>query len=174
MALDDLWRAQLALALVAFLFTLFVSGSVTLLSYGAWRWALLMLVRGRSVGRARLLSVPALSFAGLPLAYTLGLMVSFPGLFGTAGLLFVLALALVALVHAAFRDESIRHLSGDQQLAETVARLDEWERAGWLREAGRLALPTLTGATKRRTFKRAATVALVWIVPFVILRVIRS
>jgi hypothetical protein len=174
MGLDDLWRVQVALTLVALVLTLFVGGVVTLLSYAAWRWALLMLVKGSAVGTARLLSVLALGFAGLPLVYTLGVMSSFPGYLALAGLVLTLALALAALVHAAFRDESIRHLSADGELAETVARLDPWERPVWLREAGRLALPSFMGVTRRRALKRAAMVAFVWMVPLVLLQIVRS
>jgi hypothetical protein len=174
MGLDDLWRFQVVLAVFALSLTLFVSGLATLLSYGAWRWSLSLLVNGRGVVTARVLSVPALGFAGLPMAYTLALITSFPGFLGTAALLLVLALALAALVHAAFRDESIRHLSGDRELADTIGRLDEWERAAWLQDAGRLALPSLTGTTKRRTLKRAATVAFVWTTPLVLFHIARS
>jgi hypothetical protein len=174
MGLDDLWRVQLALALLALFLTLVVGSLVTLLSYVAWRWSLSKLVKRQAVATARLLSVPALGFAGLPVAYTLGLLTSFPGALAVAALLLVLALALAALVHAAFRDESIRHLSGDRELAETVVALDEWERAAWLREAAGLALPSFTGTTKHRTLKRAATVAVVWMIPLVLFHIVRS
>jgi hypothetical protein len=174
MGLDDLWRVQLALTLVALVLTLFVGGVVTLLSYAAWRWALSMLVKGRAVSTPRLLSVVALAFAGLPLAYTLGILFSFPGIFAGAGLLVTLALALGALVHAAFREESIRHLNADGQLADSLARLDQWERPAWFRHAGRVAMPSFTGATRLRTLKRAATVAFVWMVPLVVLQIVRS
>jgi hypothetical protein len=162
--------------MLALLVTLFVGGAAALFSYIAWRWALSMLVKGRAVGIARLLSMPALGFAGLPLAYTLGVAPSFarPVGLGALLLLLLLLLALAALVLAAFRDECIRRLSGDQELAEGIARLDHWERAGWLRGAGRQVLPSFTGTTRQRTMKRAAIVAFVWTIPIVLFHIARS
>jgi len=167
MGLDDLGTLQFFLPMLAFLLTLIISGPATLLSYGAWKWSLSRLANGRSVRASRVASLLALVLTGLPTAYTLALMVSLLGPWGVLGLLLVLALALLALVHAAFRDESIREMGADPELAENLARLPEVsDRQAWLRDAGRAALPSFAGATKSQTLKRAATVALFWLVPF--------
>src|SRR5688572_8261537 len=160
MGLDDLWMVGLAVPLVALFVTLLVSGSATLLSYGAWKWSRSLLAKGRGVSASRVASVLALAVTGLPPAYTLRLILSFPGFLGVAGLLLVLALALAALVHAAFRDESIRAMGADRELAEKLAALEVWEREVWLRDAGRAAFPAFAGTTKRRALKHAATATL--------------
>jgi hypothetical protein len=172
MGLDDLPRLQLALPLVALFFGLLVDGPATLLSYGAWKWALLLLGQGQGVRVSRVASILALALTGLPTAFTLALLVAIPGPLGVAGLLVVLALALLALVHASFRDESIRAMGEDQELKEKLGSMEVWERAAWLRGAGRASLPSFTGTTKRRTLKHAATAALVWLAPFVLLSLV--
>jgi hypothetical protein len=174
MGLDDLPRLQHVLPLLALMVTVLVSGPATLLSYGAWRWSLARLAQGHRVGGARVGSVVALALTGLPTAYSLALVAAIPGLWGVAELLVVLALALLALVHAAFRDETIRAMNEDPALSEKLAALDVWERAAWLRGAGRAALPTFAGTTKRRTLKHAAMAGLVWFMPFAILPLARG
>jgi hypothetical protein len=169
MGLDDLGRLQHVLPLLALLLALLVGGPATLLSYGAWRWSLSLLVNGRGLRASRVASVLALLLMGLPTAYTLALVAAIPGPFGVAGLLVVLAFTVLALVHAAFRDEAIRALGADQELAEKLASLDVLEREAWLLGAGRGSLPSFAGTTRRRTLKHAATAALVWLVPFALL-----
>jgi hypothetical protein len=173
MGLDDLPRLQLALPLLALLVALLVDGPATLLSYGAWKWSLSLLSKGQGGRVSRLASMLALALTGLPAAFTLAMVAGLPGPLGVAGLLVVLALALLALVHAAFRDESIRAAGDDRDLAKKLAAMEVWERAAWLRGAGRTSLPSFTGTTKRRTLKHAATAALVWLAPFALLPLVR-
>jgi hypothetical protein len=173
MGLDDLGWVEFAVPVLALLITLLVSGPATLLSYGAWKLSRSLLAKGHGVSVSRVASVLALAVTGLPITYTLALVLSFPGFLGVAGLLLVLTLALVALVHAAFRDESIRTMGADQELAEKLAPLEVWEREVWFREAGRNALPSFTGTTRRRALKRAATAALLWIAPYALFFLIR-
>jgi hypothetical protein len=174
MGLDDLGVLKLVLPLLALLLTLFVSGPATILSYGAWKWSRSELVKGHGLQAPRVASVLALVVTGLPAAYAIWLLVllllAFPGHLGVAAMLPVLAIVLLALVHAAFRAESIREIAENLELAENLSRLpDVAVREAWLSDAGRAALPSFAGTTKRRALKRAAKVALAWVVPMLLL-----
>src|SRR5262245_28786969 len=103
---DDLGRWQFFVAALAATLTVAVSGPATLLSYGCRQWALSSLARGFAVQVPRYACGFVLVWTGIPVVYATGLLLSFPGPLGAAGLLAVVLVSVSATLHAAFRHQS--------------------------------------------------------------------
>ena len=146
MGLDDVSRLQLIVPMMALLVTIVASGPASLVSFYAWKGALVRLTKGQPVGPARWIGMVALALTGGPLVYCLLLVTSLPGVAGTLGLVLVAVVAVSAHLHAAYRVECIREVSAQAELTGELAAVQ----------------PSFVGATRGRSLLLAGSVLLAW------------
>lgn len=130
-----------------------------------WRWALLRLGSGKTVAEPRIASLMVLFVTGFPASLMVGAIRG-----GAAGvsllILLVEGACFAALIHAAYRTESIREVGENSELASALTDVPHEANRNFnvLKRAKELGLPTFTGPLRRRALLIAAAVAVGWIV----------
>jgi hypothetical protein len=165
MGLDDLPRFVAALFLAFALFSVFIGGGTIVASFLAWKWSVRLVAAGRSASPARVMNAIVLAASALPAGLGFAPMLASRPSPGSLVLFAVLGgCSLLATVHAAYREECIRRLRENLDLAQNLESIPyaagRDERIRQVLEASNVT--DFSGAARRRALVRSLCVVAAW------------